>query len=101
MSLTSNRPFQSMFPRLPLEVEYSWAGTFAETADGLPFIGAHPSRPGMLFALCFGGNGITYSAIASELIASTFSKRGHPLQELLGFSRVNATGSDDAPAIHP
>ena len=29
-----------MFPRLDLEVSYTWAGTFGETKDGLAYIGA-------------------------------------------------------------
>jgi glycine/D-amino acid oxidase-like deaminating enzyme len=29
------------FPRLDPVPAFSWAGTFAETADGLPFFGPH------------------------------------------------------------
>ncbi|HQV57261.1 MAG TPA: FAD-dependent oxidoreductase [Ilumatobacteraceae bacterium] len=52
-----------------IEVGYSWCGTFAETPDGLAYIGGHSSWPRTLFALGFGGNGITYSALAAQYLA--------------------------------
>ena len=40
------RDFDKMFPMLaPLPVDFHWAGTFAETSDGLPFIGSVKERP--------------------------------------------------------
>ena len=45
-------------PRIALEPAFSWAGTFAVTPDGLPYIGLHRDTPRCLFALGFGGNGI-------------------------------------------
>ncbi len=65
------------FPRLEWELGYGWAGTFAETPDGLAYIGAHRSQPRFQFALGFGGNGITYSALAAEYI--TRALRGTPV----------------------
>ncbi len=78
---------RSLFPRIPLTVDYSWAGTFAETADGLPMIGPHPERPGLLFALCYGGNGITYSVLAAELLRDHLQGRRHPLADAVAFDR--------------
>jgi glycine/D-amino acid oxidase-like deaminating enzyme len=60
--------FLELYPDIPLEVAYKWAGTFGETKDGLPFIGRTPEYPNAYFALGYGGNGITYSLIAAELI---------------------------------
>ncbi len=63
------RDFERLFPDLaPLRVDYNWAGTFAETKDGLPYIGSVPEQPHAIFALGFGGNGITFSQIAAEII---------------------------------
>lgn len=75
------------FPRLNFTVDFGWTGTFAETFDGLPFIGRYPEREGMSFALCYGGNGITYSAIAADLIAADLSGKVQGLSELMGFQR--------------
>ncbi len=60
--------FDRKFPEIPLRVDFSWAGTFAETADGLPYIGSIKQFPHTYFALGFGGNGITFSQIAAEII---------------------------------
>jgi glycine/D-amino acid oxidase-like deaminating enzyme len=66
------RRFGGLFPSHELEVAYSWAGTFGETEDGLPYIGENSEYPNTYFALGYGGNGITYSAIAAEIIRDLF-----------------------------
>lgn len=77
-----------MFPKIPMEPAYSWAGTFAETEDGLAYIGAHPRMdPRILFALGFGGNGITYSALAAEILAAKVAGRDHPYADTFSFDR--------------
>lgn len=62
------RRFAGLFPHLAFDAEYAWTGTFAETLDGLPCIGA--VRPGsrVLCALGYGGNGITFSQIAARIL---------------------------------
>lgn len=68
---------------------FSWGGTFAETKDGLPFFGAHPHHgPRVLFAMAYGGNGITYSAIGAPLLRAWMERRPHPLKRLFGFERL-------------
>jgi FAD dependent oxidoreductase len=51
----------------PFEVAFTWAGTFAESRDGLPYIGPTAS-PNVLVALGYGGNGITFSVMAAEIL---------------------------------
>jgi glycine/D-amino acid oxidase-like deaminating enzyme len=60
--------FRELFPALDFDVAYAWAGTFGETKDGLAYIGATEEFPHAFFALGYGGNGITYSAIAARII---------------------------------
>lgn len=60
--------FGRKFPDIPIRVDFAWAGTFAETEDGLPYIGSIKQLPHTYFALGFGGNGITFSQIAAEII---------------------------------
>lgn len=62
----------------PIEVAFSWCGTFAETPDGLAYIGTHSGFPRCQFALGFGGNGITYSALAAQYIADAIDGTGVP-----------------------
>ncbi|ACF53460.1 MULTISPECIES: NAD(P)/FAD-dependent oxidoreductase [Stenotrophomonas] len=77
------------FPRLDPVPAFSWAGTFAETADGLPFFGPHDQwGPRVHFAMAYGGNGITYSMIGAQLLRARIERRKHPLQGLFGFGRL-------------
>lgn len=79
---------QRMFPHLPLQPAFSWAGTFAETKDGLPWFGAHERHgPRVLFAMAYGGNGITYSQVGAGLLRAIVERRQHPLARLFSFER--------------
>jgi glycine/D-amino acid oxidase-like deaminating enzyme len=64
--------FHSHFPKIRLETAFAWAGVFGSTKDGLGYIGPHPAFPRAYFALGFGGNGITYSEIASRILPDLF-----------------------------
>lgn len=81
------RKFHKLFPAMELEVAYSWAGTFGGTKDGLPYIGANPALPHAYFALGYGGNGITFSLIAAEMIRDDFLGRRNPDAHLFKFGR--------------
>jgi glycine/D-amino acid oxidase-like deaminating enzyme len=52
------------------------AGYFPSWIVARPTIGAIPDRPGCSVILAFGGNGITCSRIAAEVIAAQLT--GHP-----------------------
>jgi glycine/D-amino acid oxidase-like deaminating enzyme len=78
------------FPHLDLTPTFAWAGTFAETADGLPFFGAHAGQsPRALFAMAYGGNGITYSMIGAGIVRAAIERTPHPLAELFSFRRLD------------
>ncbi len=81
------KKFGRLFPDVPLEVAYAWAGTFAETKDGLAYIGVHPRFPHACFALGYGGNGITFSVIAAELIRDYFLGRTNRDAHIFRFGR--------------
>jgi glycine/D-amino acid oxidase-like deaminating enzyme len=78
-----------LFPALTLDPAFAWAGTFAETADGLPFFGTHEQHgPRVHFAMAYGGNGITYSLIGAELLRDSIAGRRHPCAKLFSFARL-------------
>jgi glycine/D-amino acid oxidase-like deaminating enzyme len=79
--------FKEMFPDIELELAYRWAGTFGETKDALAYIGQIRQMPRCYFALGFGGNGITYSVIAAEIIRDTLLGRANPNAHLFRFDR--------------
>lgn len=76
-----------MFPAIPFEVAYAWGGTFGETKDGLAYIGETRELPGVYFTLGYGGNGMTYSVIAAELIRDAFLGRPNPDAQIFSFDR--------------
>lgn len=61
------RKLKAFIPSIEAEIEYAWAGTFAESHTGLPAIGPVPGMPNVFATLGAGGNGITYSAVASAI----------------------------------
>jgi glycine/D-amino acid oxidase-like deaminating enzyme len=79
--------FAELFPGVEFEPAFTWAGTFAETADGLPYIGRPRAWPNAYFALGYGGNGITASAVAARLITDDYLGRPNPDAELFRFDR--------------
>lgn len=82
--------FHKLFPHIPLRTDFAWAGTFASTKDGLPFIGSIPERPHTLFALGFGGNGITFSMLAAQIISDLLSGKSSTNSRLFSFDRRGA-----------
>lgn len=91
---TLERKVARLFPQLPAKPAFAWAGTFAETSDGLPLFGQHPQYgPRVLFALAFGGNGITYSMLGAGLLRAQIERRSHPLSALFSFTRLKTNNT--------
>src|SRR5262249_30997818 len=61
---------KKLFPQLDVDPEFAWAGSFGTTPTGLPIIGAVQRRPRIHAIMGYGGNGITFSRIAAELVTS-------------------------------
>jgi glycine/D-amino acid oxidase-like deaminating enzyme len=81
------KAFHKLFPQIDFKTDFQWAGTFSTTKDGLPYIGSIPERPHTFFALGYGGNGITFSEIAAQLICEQLSGNRHPDIDLFSFDR--------------
>jgi len=79
--------FHQKFPDITFIPEFQWTGTFITTKDGLPFIGKYPAMPRTYFALGFGGNGITFSQIAAEILTGIISGKKNAVQKLFAFGR--------------
>lgn len=58
---------------------FVWSGVFGVTDDSLPLIGPVPGRRDCLAAFGYGGNGITFSAMAGELLQAELE--GNPHQD--------------------
>jgi glycine/D-amino acid oxidase-like deaminating enzyme len=79
--------FEKMFPEVNMSIAYNWAGTFGETKDGLAYIGETSKCPNSYFALGYGGNGITYSLIAAQIIRDLYIGRPNPNAAIFAFDR--------------
>lgn len=54
-----------------LAVDCAWASNFGSSPDGLPAIGRTAIDPRIWIASGFGGNGITFAALAADIVASS------------------------------
>jgi glycine/D-amino acid oxidase-like deaminating enzyme len=79
--------FNKLFPDAVFKPEFSWTGTFGTTRDGLPYIGQYPVRSNTYFALGFGGNGITFSVIAAQIIRDLLTGKKNPDATIFSFDR--------------
>jgi glycine/D-amino acid oxidase-like deaminating enzyme len=78
----------ALFPSLAhMPAAYAWEGLFANTPDGLPYVGPHRRYPRHLFALGYGGNGMTLGFLAAQMLVRLATGTATEDDELFGFSR--------------
>jgi glycine/D-amino acid oxidase-like deaminating enzyme len=87
---TLQRKLGRLMPQLDTTVEFAWTGLFGESATGLPTIGQAPDLPNCWVALGYGGNGITYSRVAADIIAGALTGRPDIDADLFDFTRKRA-----------
>lgn len=61
---------EALLPGRSLEIDYAWAGAFADSPTGLPYFGELDTCERCFAVLGCGGNGITFSMIAAEVVAA-------------------------------
>lgn len=74
-----------LLPQLDTTAEYRWAGSFGQSDSGLPRIGAIPGHPRCHAVLGFGGNGITWSMMAAEMLTAAVAGIHDPDAALFAF----------------
>ena len=80
--------FVDLYPSLAdIPLEWHWEGLFATTPDGLPYIGPHRRYPRHLFALGYGGNGMTFGFMAAGLLLDWYRGDRSADHDLFAFSR--------------
>jgi glycine/D-amino acid oxidase-like deaminating enzyme len=77
----------TLWPNAVADIDFQWAGTFDTTRDGLPLIGAVPGVRNVFAAYGYGGNGITFSYLAAELIGALIAGRTSPLLDDFAIDR--------------
>lgn len=63
------RKAKRIFPNIDFKPGYAWTGSFGESPTGLPAIGPIKELPRCYAVLGFGGNGITFSMLAAQLVS--------------------------------
>ncbi len=76
------KKLHALLPGVEFEVDYSWAGAFGESATGLPSIAPVPDMDHAWAVMGFGGNGITYSVIASQVVSTALRGGSDPDADL-------------------
>jgi glycine/D-amino acid oxidase-like deaminating enzyme len=67
------------------EPDHAWAAPFGTTRTGLPLIGRVPGLDNVFAVMGFGGNGITFSQIAAEIVAAEIAGHGDGDADLFAF----------------
>jgi len=67
---TIREKMKRLWPKADTRIAHAWCGTFGETTDGLPLIGPVPEAPRVFAAYGYGGNGITFSYLAAQMIGA-------------------------------
>ena len=67
---TISAKLAALLPGIDPRPEFAWAGSFGATPTGLPVMRRLPRQPRIHAVMGYGGNGITFSRIAAELIAT-------------------------------
>lgn len=81
--------FENRFPAWPeVAIDRAWEGLFAMTPDGLPYIGKHRRYPGHVFALGYGGNGMTFAALSARILLEQWRGIASPDHRLFAFNRM-------------
>lgn len=79
------RKMHRVFPQFEFETEYVWTGSFGASSTSLPSIGRIPRRKNMYAVMAYGGNGITFSRIAAEMISASILGYKDPEEALFSF----------------
>jgi glycine/D-amino acid oxidase-like deaminating enzyme len=84
----------ALWPAANTKVAFRWAGTFGNTLDGLPLIGLVPGMKGLFAAYGYGGNGITFSFMAAQLIGDLIAGKAAELIEDFALDRPARSALD-------
>ena len=80
--------FDTILPPLQdVAISGAWEGLFAMTPDGLPYIGPHHNYPRHLFALGYGGNGMSFASLAARILLEQLNGTESHDHELFAFNR--------------
>ncbi|WP_447761738.1 NAD(P)/FAD-dependent oxidoreductase [Sphingopyxis panaciterrae] len=84
---TLSRKLAALLPGVDATPTHSWAGSFGDSPVGTPTIGRIPGMPNCYAAMGYGGNGITFSMMAAQMLRGLICGYGDPDADLVSFHR--------------
>jgi len=84
---TLSQKLAALLPGIDAAPVYSWAGSFGDSPVGTPTIGPIPGMPNCYAAMGYGGNGITFSMMAAQMLRGLICGYGDPDADLVSFHR--------------
>ena len=81
------RKLGKLLPMIDAEADFSWSGSFGDSNTGTPTIGPVPKMPNCYAAMGYGGNGITFSMMAGQMLRGMIAGTGDPDSDLVSFTR--------------
>jgi len=76
-----------LLPGVEPRAEFTWCGSFGGSKTGTPSIGPVPKMPNCYAVLGYGGNGITFSMMAAQILTGMIGGSGDPDSDLFSFTR--------------
>jgi glycine/D-amino acid oxidase-like deaminating enzyme len=74
-----------LLPTIDPRADFAWTASFGQSKTGLPSIGPIPGYPRCYAVLGYGGNGITYSMLAAQIVSASIGGRRDPDAKLFAF----------------
>lgn len=74
-------------PNIDAAPVHPWAGSFGDSAVGTPTIERIPGMANCYAAMGYGGNGITFSMMAAQMLRGLITGYGDGDSELVSFHR--------------
>jgi glycine/D-amino acid oxidase-like deaminating enzyme len=84
---TLQAKLQRIFPHIDATAEFAWCGSFGASKTGTPTIGPVPRLPNCYAVMGYGGNGITFSMMAAQMIRGLITGEGDADLDLVSFRR--------------
>jgi glycine/D-amino acid oxidase-like deaminating enzyme len=82
------RKLQALLPGIDARAAFAWCGSFGASTTGTPSIGPVPGMASCYAVMGYGGNGITFSALAAQVLRSRILGTADPDADLFSFRRA-------------
>lgn len=76
-----------LLPHVDARADYGWCGNFGGSTTGTPSIGPVPGMKNCFAVLGYGGNGITFSMMAAQILRAHICGDGDADADLFSFTR--------------